>query len=72
MRRLSDKWRISREKLAYLVDSTTAPVAGLAVLSTWIAAEAMLLGSEAENLAIIFFCGTYLARYFQPSGQHFR
>ena len=52
MRRLSDKWRISREKLAYLVDSTTVPVAGLAVLSTWIAAEAMLLGSEAENLGI--------------------
>lgn len=52
MRRLSDKWRISREKLAYLIDSTTAPVAGLAVLSTWIAAEAMLLGSEAEKLGI--------------------
>lgn len=52
MRRLSDKWRISREKLAYLIDSTTAPVAGLAVLSTWIAAEAMLLGNEAENLGI--------------------
>jgi Na+/H+ antiporter NhaC len=52
MRRLSDKWRISREKLAYLIDSTTAPVAGLAVLSTWIAAESMLLGSEAKNLGI--------------------
>ena len=52
MRRLSDKWRISREKLAYLVDSTTAPVAGLAVLSTWIAAEVMLLGNEAEDLGI--------------------
>lgn len=52
MQKLSDKWRISREKLAYLVDSTTAPVAGLAVLSTWIAAEAMLLGNEAESLGI--------------------
>jgi len=52
MQKLSDKWRISREKLAYLVDSTTAPVAGLAVLSTWIAAEAMLLGNEAKNLGI--------------------
>ena len=52
MQKLSDKWRISREKLAYLVDSTTAPVAGLAVLSTWIAAEAMLLGDEAKSLGI--------------------
>lgn len=52
MRKLSDKWRISREKLAYLVDSTTSPVAGLAVLSTWIAFEAMLLGGEAEALGI--------------------
>jgi len=52
MRKLSDKWRISREKLAYLVDSTTSPVAGLAVLSTWIAFEAMLLGDEAKALGI--------------------
>jgi len=52
MQKLSDKWRISREKLAYLVDSTTAPVTGLAVLSTWIAFEAMLLGGEAKELGI--------------------
>ena len=31
--------RISREKLAYLVDSTAAPVAGLALISTWVAGE---------------------------------
>jgi Na+/H+ antiporter NhaC len=30
---------ISREKLAYLVDSTAAPVAGLALVSTWVAGE---------------------------------
>lgn len=52
MQKLSDKWRISREKLAYLVDSTTAPVAGLAVLSAWIAFEAMFLGGEAKELGI--------------------
>ncbi len=34
-----DRLRISREKLAYLVDSTAAPVAGLAIVSTWIAVE---------------------------------
>ena len=39
MRSLADRVRISREKLAYLVDSTAAPVAGLALISTWVAGE---------------------------------
>lgn len=38
-RSLYDRMKISREKLAYIVDSTAAPVAGLAVVSTWIAGE---------------------------------
>ena len=36
---LTDRLKISREKLAYLVDSTAAPVAGLALISTWVAIE---------------------------------
>lgn len=48
MRPLTDRFRISREKLAYLVDSTTAPIAGLALVSTWIAFEVFLLGSAAH------------------------
>lgn len=39
MRPLADRLKISREKLAYLVDSTAAPVSGLAIVSTWIAGE---------------------------------
>jgi len=39
MRPLADRLKISREKLAYLVDSTAAPVAGLALISTWVAVE---------------------------------
>lgn len=39
MRPLTDRLRVSREKLAYIVDSTAAPVAGLAVLSTWVVTE---------------------------------
>ncbi len=39
MQPLTDRLRISREKLAYLVDSTAAPVSGLALISTWIAGE---------------------------------
>ena len=35
-RLLCDKLKISRQKLAYLVDSTSAPVASIAVMTTWI------------------------------------
>ncbi|MEE2828009.1 MAG: Na+/H+ antiporter NhaC family protein [Myxococcota bacterium] len=39
MRPLADRTRVSREKLAWIVDSTAAPVAGLSILSTWVAFE---------------------------------
>ena len=35
MRSLTDKYRISREKLAYVVDSTAAPVSVIIPFSTW-------------------------------------
>lgn len=50
MRGLSDRWRISREKLAFIVDSTTAPIAGLTVISTWIAFEVFLFSQMTEQL----------------------
>ena len=46
MRPLSDRYRISREKLAYLVDSTAAPVAGLMIVSTWIAFEVSTFSNQ--------------------------
>ena len=42
--------KISREKLAYLVDSTAAPVAALAPLSTWVAIEIDSIASGLEAL----------------------
>ncbi|MGM0625996.1 MAG: Na+/H+ antiporter NhaC family protein [Bacteroidota bacterium] len=39
MRNVTDKLRISREKLAYIVDSTAAPIASIAFITTWIGAE---------------------------------
>lgn len=39
MRPVTDKLRISREKLSYIVDSTAAPVAAIAFITTWIGAE---------------------------------
>ncbi len=48
MRPLTDRLRISRAKLAYLVDSTAAPVAIIALISTWIGAIVGYIG-EAEG-----------------------
>lgn len=39
MRPLTDKLKVSREKLSYIVDSTAAPVVGLAFVSTWVGYE---------------------------------
>lgn len=50
MRPLTDRLRISREKLAYLVDSTAAPVSGLAVISTWVAGEIGYIESGFQSL----------------------
>lgn len=48
MRPITDDFKISREKLAYIVDSTAAPVAGL-FLSTWIGYEVGIIGEAMEG-----------------------
>ena len=52
MRPVSDSHRISREKLAYLVDSTSAPIAGLALISTWIGYEVGLFDDLSRTLEL--------------------
>jgi Na+/H+ antiporter NhaC len=52
MRPLTDRVRISREKLAYIVDSTAAPVAGIALLSTWIAVEVSTYSAQLPGVGI--------------------
>lgn len=49
MREISDRMRISREKLSYIVDSTAAPVATLAI-SSWVAFQLSMI---AEGFAVI-------------------
>ena len=44
MRPITDRLKISREKLAYIVDSTAAPVAALVPISTWVGYEISLIG----------------------------
>ncbi len=43
MRTMTDRLRISREKLSYIVDSTAAPVASIALISTWIGFQVGLI-----------------------------
>ena len=52
MRPVTDTYKVSREKLAFLVDSTSAPVAGLAVVSTWVGYEVGLFADQAQALGI--------------------
>lgn len=52
MRPITDRYGVSREKLAFLVDATSAPIAGLAVISTWIAYEVGLFRDIALELGI--------------------
>ncbi|MFP4229424.1 MAG: Na+/H+ antiporter NhaC family protein, partial [Salinivenus sp.] len=50
MRPVTDRLRISREKLAYIVDSTAAPISCLAFVTTWIGYEVGLVGTAIENI----------------------
>ena len=52
MRPYSDKLRISREKLSYIVDSTSAPIASIAIISTWIGFEMGLIADAFAKLGI--------------------
>ncbi|MFQ5668889.1 MAG: Na+/H+ antiporter NhaC family protein [Acidobacteriota bacterium] len=50
MRPVTDRLKISREKLAYLVDSTAAPVASVALISTWVGVEVSLIGDALDGI----------------------
>ncbi|MEL7060900.1 MAG: Na+/H+ antiporter NhaC family protein [Acidobacteriota bacterium] len=54
MRPITDRLRVSREKLAYLVDSTAAPVVCLVPISTWVGFELGLIGDALERLELPF------------------
>jgi len=65
MRELTDKYRISREKLAYVVDSTAAPMSVLVPISTWGAFFGGLLvdngiAPEGEGLTTYFHAVPYM------------
>ena len=43
MKPVADKLKVSRERLAFIIDATAAPIAGLAIISTWIGLEVGLI-----------------------------
>jgi Na+/H+ antiporter NhaC len=52
MRPVSDRLKISRQKLAYIVDSTAAPIAAIAFVTTWIGAELSYIQNGITNLGL--------------------
>ena len=52
MRPITDKLKISREKLSYICDSTAAPIASMALISTWTAYEMGLIKNAFDTLGI--------------------
>ncbi len=52
MRPVADKLKISRAKLAYLVDSTAAPVSSLALITTWIGFQVGLLDEALKHTGL--------------------
>jgi Na+/H+ antiporter NhaC len=70
MRPVTDKMRISREKLAYLVDSTAAPVSSLVLISTWVGYEVGLIDAALKSInytadsAYLIFLQTIPYRFY--------
>lgn len=52
MRPLTDKMNVSKEKLSYVIDSTSAPVVGVALISTWVGYEIGVIRSIYQSLGI--------------------
>ena len=49
-RMLCDKLRISKQKLAYIVDSTSAPIATIAVITTWIGFQVGIISDSVADI----------------------
>ena len=71
-RPVTDRLKISREKLAYIVDSTAAPVAGIAIVSTWVAGEVDFISTgladidipTSQGLGFSIFIETIVYRFY--------
>ena len=57
MRPICDRLRISRAKLAYIVDSTAAPVSSIALIGTWVGTEVSFIGKGLKQVTQPAFLG---------------
>ena len=69
MRPITDKLKISREKLAFIVDATSAPVASIFIVSSWIGYEVGLIQDGLETIgsplnAYSVFLDTIIFRFY--------
>lgn len=51
MRPLTDRYGVSRARLAYIVDSTSAPLAAIAFVTTWVGAEVGYIDQALQQTA---------------------
>lgn len=51
MRAITDKMAVSRAKLAYIIDSTAAPVSSIMLVSTWIGFQVGLISEAMSHIA---------------------
>ena len=59
MRPVTDKFQISRAKLAYLIDSTAAPICIIAPISSWAAAVSGFVPGDTNGIALFIQCIPY-------------
>lgn len=52
MRPVTDALKISREKLAFVIDATAAPIAGIALISTWVGYEIGVIKIAYESIGM--------------------
>ncbi len=64
MRPISDRKKISREKLAYIIDSTAAPVCIIAPVSSWAAAVSSSLPDGSTVDGFLLFMKTIACNYY--------
>ena len=64
MRPITDKHKISRAKLSYLIDATAAPVCIIAPISSWAAAVAGFVPADANVSGIALFVSTIPYNYY--------
>ena len=69
MKPVADKMKVSRERLAFIIDATAAPIAGIAIVSTWVGLEVGLINDAFDGIGVNVdafgvFCQTIPYRFY--------